>query len=81
MIDAKKRSLSALGGFADRQDVLSPIPAQFENQPVKWEIVANQSTATPPTLTPEAGDTKAKVKTEKAGSFTVVASKGGSLLR
>lgn len=50
-------------------------------QPVTWSVVANQSPGTPPAVTPEAGGTKARVKTDQTGSFSVVATVAGSTVR
>ena len=50
-------------------------------QPVTWSVVPNQSPATAPAFTPDAGGTKVQVKTDRSGSFSAVATVAGSTLR
>lgn len=43
------------------------------NQPVKWEVKPNENSESPPTITPTDGGKKATLKTDKTGSFSVIA--------
>lgn len=49
-------------------------------QSVTWAVVANQSSATPPAITPSLGSTKANLKLDKAGSFSASATIGSSAI-
>lgn len=49
-------------------------------QSVTWAVVANQSSATPPAITPILGGTKANLKLDKAGSFSASATIGSSTI-
>lgn len=50
-------------------------------QSVNWSIAKNETSAPPPGCAPEAGGTRARVKTDQAGSFSVIANRDGSTLR
>jgi len=47
------------------------------NTPVSWSVKSNENTDSPPTITPFAGGTKAKLKTNVHGSFSVIAELDG----
>ncbi len=49
-------------------------------QSVNWAVVPNQSSATPPAITPILGGTKANLKFDKAGSFSASATIGSSTI-
>jgi hypothetical protein len=46
------------------------------NKPVTWQVKPNQNTESAPTITPINGGKGAKLKTNKAGSFSVIATLG-----
>jgi hypothetical protein len=48
------------------------------NQPVNWSVEPNENTEAPPTITPFAGGTKSTLRTNKTGSFSVVATLGAT---
>lgn len=48
------------------------------NTAVTWTVKANENTDAPPTITPFAGGSKAKLKTNVHGSFSVIAELDGS---
>jgi hypothetical protein len=45
-------------------------------KPVKWQVKPNENTESAPALTPTDGGKKAKLKTDKSGSFSVIATLG-----
>jgi hypothetical protein len=53
--------------------VTSPV-----NQPVTWQVRATENSESPPSITPEDGGRKAKLKTDKTGSFSVIATLNSS---
>jgi hypothetical protein len=59
-------------------------PVQLEaitspaGKPVTWQVKSNENTDGPPSITPIDGGKKAKMKTNVHGSFSVIASLGGT---
>jgi hypothetical protein len=54
-------------------DVQLAVETSPAGEAVQWEVKPNENTESAPTISPEDGGKKAKLKTDKAGSFSVIA--------